>query len=197
ASDLAVNAVTAMLAAMLGRPSGSSAVLERDSSRIQRRTSALHSRAFDRLTAPSEQPYPPPRSVLASATEFATDRRFIAVARCTSNAAPAGGFSTTSSTIGSGSGSSGNASWNEVPSFSRLAKYTSPNRSPSYVRINSAVLGHASVLPTQVPAEESSVRSDINTPDTVRLVASNVTAPSPLAAKSHKILGSAKRIECA
>src|ERR1039457_7082396 len=68
ASDLAVNALTAMLAAMLGRPSGSRAVLERDSSRIQRRTSALHSRAFDRLTAPSEQPYPPPRSALASAT---------------------------------------------------------------------------------------------------------------------------------
>src|ERR1039458_2083774 len=173
ASDLAVNAVIAMVAAMLGRPCGSCAVLERDWARSQRTTSALHSTAFDRLTAPSEQPYPQPRSALASATEFATARRFIAVAMFSSDAAPAGGFSTTSSIIGSGSGSSGNASWNEVPSFSRLARYTSPNRSPSYVRMNSAVLSQASTFPTQVPAEESSVRSDINTPDTVRLVASN------------------------
>jgi hypothetical protein len=51
ASDLVLNALTAMLAAMLGRPCGSWAVLERDSSRIQRRTSALHSTALERLSA--------------------------------------------------------------------------------------------------------------------------------------------------
>src|ERR1039458_6287632 len=107
ASDLAVNAVTAIVAAMLGRPCGSGAVLERDSSRIQRKISALHSTALARLMAPSEQPYRPPRSVLASATEFATARRFIAVATFSSDAALEGGFSTISSTIGSGSGSSG------------------------------------------------------------------------------------------
>src|SRR5664280_1112837 len=94
ASDLVVNALTAMLAAMLGRPCGSCAILERDSSRIQRKISALQSTAFDRLTAPSEQPYPLSRSALASVTKFATARRFIAVARCSSDAAPAGGFST-------------------------------------------------------------------------------------------------------